>query len=122
MASFGKRSRTNRDTCTEELQDVLDEAIKGYDFSIIWGHRDKEAQNRAFEEGFSNLSWPRSKHNQVPSEAFDVVPYPMGFQATNEQFYEMATYILQAASSLGIRVRWGGHWKGLRDMAHFELL
>lgn len=129
MASFGKKSRERRDTCNEKLRGVLDEAIKHYDFSIVWGHRGREAQNKAFEAGRSKVSFPRSKHNSVPSDAVDITPYPMGYEATYEQFYEMATYILHAASALGVRIRWGGHWKNYtgkgpndRDWAHFEIM
>ena len=120
MPSFGRQSIRNRDQCTQSLQRVLDEAIKHYDFTCIWGFRDREDQNTAFENGNSKFRWPFSKHNRKPSRAFDVVPYPKGFKATNLQFYLLATHILRAAVKVGVRIRWGGHWK-MRDLAHFEL-
>ena len=127
MPLFGKRSRQERDSCDMDLQEILNEAIKHIDFSVVHGHRDMEQQNTAFNEGRSRNRWPTSKHNSAPSFAFDIVPYPGGYQASYEKFYEMATYILQSASYIGIPLIWGGHWKNYtgrgpddRDWSHFE--
>jgi hypothetical protein len=102
-------------------------AIKHIDFSIVWGHRDMEAQNLAYSTGSSRNRWPTSKHNVYPANAFDIVPYPAMYGATYKQFFEMATYVFAAASKLGVPIRWGGHWKNYtgrgfydRDWAHFE--
>lgn len=122
MPQFGANSRKHRDTCHPDLQKVLNEAINHFDFSCIWGHRDQATQDRAYKSGHSQLKWPRSKHNHQPSKAFDVIPYPGGFENPDETFYEMATHILGAASKLGVRLRWGGHWKNFKDLAHFELI
>jgi len=127
MASFGKTSRKRRDEADEELQGVLNEAIKHVDFSIVWTHRGMEDQNKAYNDGKSEKRWPTSKHNSLPAIAFDIVPYPGGYDATYFEFFEMATYVLAAASSQGVPMRWGGHWKNYtgrgendRDWAHFE--
>lgn len=127
MPQFGTSSKQARNSCNDSLQRILNEAIKHVDFSIIWGHRDMEEQNTAFNDGNSRNRWPTSKHNAYPSNAFDIVPYPAGYDASYEEFFELATYILAAASARGIAIKWGGHWKnytgkGLndRDWAHFE--
>ena len=127
MPSFGKRSRKAVASCDEECQDVLNEAIKFFDFSVIWGFRGMEEQNDAFRKGQSRNRWPTSKHNSLPSVAFDIVPYPDGYEADLAEFYEMATYIYAAATRLGVHLEWGGHWKNYtgkghndRDWAHFE--
>lgn len=122
MPTFGPRSRKNRDECHEGLQRVLNEAIKHYDFSVICGHRGQGEQDEAYNRGNSTVKWPNSKHNRSPSWAFDVVPYPGGFDNPDEAFYELATHILGAASRLYVPVRWGGHWKTFKDLAHFELI
>ena len=122
MPSFGANSKRHRDTCHPKLKEVLDEAIKHYDFSVIWGHRGREYQRKAYLEGNSKLDWPHSMHNKKPSWAFDVVPYPGGFDNDDEEFILMATYILRAASKCGVRLTWGGHWKSFKDLAHFELI
>ena len=122
MPSFGANSKKHRDTCHPDLIEVLDEAIKHFDFSCIWGHRSQAHQDRAYNEGHSKVKWPNSKHNHQPSRAFDVIPYPGGFDNPDHVFTEMATHIWGAASKLGVRLRWGGHWKNFKDLAHFELI
>jgi len=129
VPSLGKKSKERRDTCDQELQDVLNEAIKHFDFSIIWGHRGMFDQHEAFRTGQSRNRWPTSRHNKFPSKAFDIVPYPEGYDAEYTRFFEMASYILGAASRLGVPLIWGGHWKNYtgngendRDWSHFELI
>ena len=121
MPHFGRASKDRRDQCHPKLQRVLDEAIKHYDLSCIWGYRDRETQNGMFENGQSLLMFPDSKHNRKPSRAFDVIPYPEGFAASDATFYLQATYIYRAANTCGVRIVWGGHWTKLKDLAHFEL-
>jgi len=128
MPSFSRKSNEIVNTCTAGSQAILREAIKHFDFSVIWGHRGEDDQNEAFDAGASRNRWPTSKHNKYPSRAFDIVPYPEGYGADYGRFYEMATYIYAAASKLGIPIEWGGHWisytgKGHndRDWAHFNL-
>ena len=121
MPQFGQRSKKHLNTLEPELQEVMLEAIKRYDFSIIDGHRDMETQNLYFNEGKSQLRWPNSRHNSYPSRAVDIVPYPGGFDNPNSEFDRMATFVLGAASRLGVRLEWGGHWTRFPDYAHFEL-
>lgn len=121
MPSFGVNSKRHLNTLHPDLQDVLNEAIKHYDFSIIWGHRGREDQNRFYLEGTSQVEWPNSRHNTKPSEAVDIVPYPGAFDNPDEAFYLMATYIFRAAAKHGVHLHWGGHWKNFKDLAHFEL-
>ena len=122
MPHFGMQSRIQRNECHEDLQRVLNQAINSYDFSVICGYRGMSHQNEAFRTGKSQLRWPKSKHNTFPSRAFDVIPYPDGYNASDEEFYILATHILAAASEQGVSLRWGGHWPTLRDLAHFELM
>lgn len=127
MPAFGTASKGRLGTIDEDLQEVLIEAIKHFDFTIVWGHRDMDAQNRAVADGKSRNRWPTSKHNAYPAIAFDIVPYPEQYAASYEKFYEMATYIFAAAAALEVPIQWGGHWKNYtgrgendRDWAHFE--
>jgi len=121
MPTFSSSSTRKLNTCDQDIKDVLNEAIKYFDFSCIWGHRGEEDQNRAYRSGHSTLQWPNSRHNAIPSRAVDVIPYPGGFDNDDATFYKMATYILRAASKLGVDLRWGGHWTDFKDLAHFEL-
>lgn len=129
MPHFSQTSKEKLKTLDPELQDVLEEAIKYVDFSIVWGHRDMEAQNAAFNQGKSRNRWPTSKHNSFPSNAVDIVPYPNGYNATYSKFFELSSYILAIASQQGVPLKWGGHWKNYtgqgendRDWAHFEIM
>jgi len=131
MPRFSKRSLENLSTCHPLLQLVAKEAIKYVDFSIIWGHRPEDKQDMFFREGFSDLKWPFSKHNKVPSEAFDIVPWPINWD-DRERFFYLAGVIFTVAKNNSVKeipLRWGGAWdgsfnvKGQRDdLAHFELL
>jgi len=131
MPRFSKRSLENLSTCHPLLQLVAKEAIKYVDFSVIWGHRPEDKQDMFFREGFSDLKWPFSKHNKVPSEAFDIVPWPINWD-DRERFFYLAGVILTVAKNNSVKeisLRWGGAWdgsfnvKGQRDdLAHFELL
>lgn len=128
MARFGRASKEKLLLLDHELVLCLNDAIEDFDFSVIHTYRDKETQDKANEDGWSRLKWPFSKHNRQPARAVDIVPYPGLYESTYAQFFEMATYVLAAASKRGIRIRWGGHWKNYngngendRDWAHFEL-
>jgi peptidoglycan L-alanyl-D-glutamate endopeptidase CwlK len=120
MPQFGTNSKKHLATLDPELRRVLEEAIKHYDFSVVCGFRNMEDQNTAFNEGHSTLRFPESNHNHHPSMAVDIIPYPTGYDDIPE-FYIMATHVYAAAIKLGVLLRWGGHWKTLRDYPHFEI-
>lgn len=128
MFRFGKRSEKNLETCHEDLQKVFREVIRYVDCAIICGHRGKEEQEQAFLEGRSKLRFPESKHNQLPSRAVDVLPYPVDWE-DDRRFYYFAGFVMATAQSLGIELRYGGDWDGdynlkdqnFFDLPHFEL-
>lgn len=80
MASFGRTSSNNLATCDWKIQEICNEAIKYMDFSIITGHRNKEAQNALYPK-YTKLKWPHGKHNSYPSRAVDVAPYILPYGA-----------------------------------------
>lgn len=129
MPRFSNRSKAALETCHPELQRLLNEAIRHIDFSVLEGHRGKEAQNDAFRRGYSKLPWPHGKHNSTPSLAVDIAPYPIDWKDT-ERFVLFAGFILGLASQMGLAVRWGGDWdrdyrvkdERFRDLGHFELV
>lgn len=134
MPSFGKASLKQLQTLHPDLQRLLNEAIKYFDFSIVEGFRNKEAQNRAYAKGLSDKKWPNGKHNKKPSLAVDIAPYPIDWsdeRRATERFVLLAGFVLCLASQLGLNIRWGGDWdqdedtrneQGLRDYPHFELV
>jgi len=127
MPKFGKSSMQRRATCHPDLQIILDEAIKHIDFTILDGHRTEEAQNKAFSEGKSQLRYPQSKHNSLPSGAFDIAPYPIDWNNLN-RFYLLAGVVIGIARQKGVNIRWGGSWDNslditknkFNDLVHFE--
>lgn len=129
MASFGKSSLEKLYTCHPVLQEICHEAIKVTDFTILVGHRGEEEQNQAFKEGKSKLKYPESKHNQTPSLAVDIAPYPIDWNDIS-RFNRLAGVMFAIAHSKNVKLRWGGTWGNLdaipsttfRDFPHFELV
>lgn len=122
MPSFGKTSLSRLITCDERLQRIAHEAIKGYDFMVVCGHRGKEAQEEAFNKGTSPLHWPNSRHNSFPSEAMDLAPWVGGKIPWDNKalFHDLALHILKVADDLGLELEWGGNFKR-PDRPHFQL-
>lgn len=131
MPKFSDDSIAQLATCDYRIQEVLNEAIKVVDFTILEGHRSFDRQRQLYESG-SSLSKPgRGKHETFPSLAVDIAPYPIDFTYL-PQYYYLAGVILTIASRLGIKMRFGGDWdmdghmkpKGacLSDLGHFELM
>jgi peptidoglycan L-alanyl-D-glutamate endopeptidase CwlK len=102
------------------------EAIKVTDFSVICGFRGEKEQNEAYARGHSKLKWPQSKHNQTPSMAVDIVPYPIDWN-DELRFRTLGAVVKEIWSQLppekraGYALIWGGDFKNFRDLPHFEL-
>jgi len=128
MYKFSQRSKERLFTCHPDIIRVMKEVIKGVDCTILEGHRHKEKQDDVYQQGLSQVMWPNSKHNQEPSLAVDVAPYPIDWNDTN-RFYYFGGYVLGVADQLGINLRWGGDWdqdndlsdQHFMDLVHFEL-
>ena len=129
MPKFGKASIENLETCDKKLQKVFKEVIKTVDCSIIEGHRGKDRQNSLYTEGKTKLKYPNGRHNDFPSRAVDVVPYPVDWD-DRERFHLFAGFVIGTAKSMGIDLRWGGDWNinwfvddnKFDDFPHFELI
>lgn len=117
---FGKRSLAVRDELHPDLQKVVDEASKEINCSLICGYRGKEDQDKAYSEGKSKLKYPNSRHNSKPSEAVDMVPFPCDWRNIRS-FKEMAIAVKEAAKRVDVEIEWGGDFKTLVDMPHFQL-
>ncbi len=129
MPNFSHKSLARLETCDSRLQVVFLEVVKHFDCTVLTGHRDEETQNEKYRNGLSKVQWPNSKHNQEPSNAVDVAPYPIDWEDT-ERFRYFAGYVMGIASMMGIRLRHGGDWDGdtevkdnrFNDLPHFELV
>ena len=128
MPKFGKRSMERLNTCDEDLIALFQEVVKYFDCSVLEGHRGKDKQNKYFNEGKSKLKYPEGRHNKKPSNAVDVVPYPVDWD-DREQMSYFAGFVKGVAYKMGIPIRWGGDWNNnndlkdnnFDDLPHFEL-
>src|SRR6266542_3287049 len=132
MQIFGTESKKQLATCVDSLQDVANESIKYIDFSVIEGHRNKKDQDTDYAKGNSKLKWPNSKHNSIPSKAFDFAPYPIDWsnkELAHARFFLVAGVILCSAKRLGIKIRFGWDWNrnldprddSFQDLPHVEI-
>lgn len=127
MPKFSQKSLNRLNQCHPDLQRLFLEVVKDFDCSIIEGYRTKADQDKAFYAGTSKVKWPNGKHNQFPSLAVDVWPYPVP-RTENGQIDDLspiwdnfARYVLETAEKLNIAVIWGGNWESLVDKPHWEL-
>jgi peptidoglycan L-alanyl-D-glutamate endopeptidase CwlK len=129
MPKFGKKSKQRLETCDKKLQEVFNEVIKTVDCSVLEGHRDKTRQNKLYDEGKTKVKHPNGRHNRLPSNAVDCVPYPVDW-SDRERFTLFAGFVLGIARSKGINLRWGGDWNQnwevndnkFDDFPHFEVV
>lgn len=120
MPVFSQKSLDKLATCHSLLQKLFNEVIKTTDCSIIEGYRNREAQEADYAAGRTKLHWPNGNHNKNPSLAADVMPYPIDWQDV-QGIKAFADIVLATAAKLDIAITWGGSWKTLVDMPHYEL-
>lgn len=132
MPTFSPSSLEKLSECDQRLQELFYEVIKSFDCTIVCGYRGEKDQNKAFEEGNSEVEWPNSKHNSTPSKAVDVYPYyPSGIRWTDsEGHYFFAGFVKATALKMGIKIRLGADFDSdndtqdqkLKDPCHFEVM
>lgn len=136
MPKFGKTSQKLLATAHPDLQKVMNEAIKHYDFTVLYGHRTPSEQLSLFKKGRKLVGnrWVKvgktstdkdgtvrkSKHNYLPSLAVDVAPYPIDWNNI-ERFIELKEVIFTAADKVGVKLTWGADWDGDGDIAEHSL-
>jgi peptidoglycan L-alanyl-D-glutamate endopeptidase CwlK len=129
MPHFSSLSAKRLATCDPRLQELLFAAIKERDFTVLCGHRTEEEQEDAVRRKTSTKHWPDSLHNQMPSKAVDIAPYPVDWNDT-ARFARLVGYIERIAEGMNIPIRWGGDWdqdgrtadEKFIDMPHLELI
>ncbi len=131
---FSNSSKRRLSTVRPDLQLVVREALAMnlIDFVVSEGHRDKETQNRYFDQGKSRLKYPDGKHNKTPSEGIDLVPWIKDHISYDHRHCcVLAGIILTCAKKLGIDIRWGGNWdmdsepitdQDFQDLVHYEII
>lgn len=148
MPALGKVSIAKLQGVHPNLVKVIEASIKEcpVDFTIVYGVRSINEQKSLYALGRTainpdgksakkplgnivtqkNGTTNKSNH-QVKSDGFghavDFVPYLNGsinWNADNE-FKVIAAHIMATAKCLDIAIVWGGVWKSMPDMPHFEL-
>tara|TARA_R110000851_G_C12697082_1_gene525645 strand:+ start:26 stop:412 length:387 start_codon:yes stop_codon:yes gene_type:complete len=126
MYYLGKSSAANLSGVNPLLIQVVTLALKltSVDFGIpsSGGLRTPEQQRKLFDLKASQLDGTIKISNHQSGNAFDVFAYVDGKASWDiGHLNEVATAVLAAASQLGVKLAWGGHWKRFVDRPHFEV-
>jgi peptidoglycan L-alanyl-D-glutamate endopeptidase CwlK len=88
-------------------------------FIITEGVRTTARQAELLARGASQTM--NSKH--ITGRAIDVAAVIDGKVSWNYPYYvSISKTFKEAASELGVRIRWGGDWKSFKDGPHYELM
>jgi hypothetical protein len=127
MPKFGKRSQERLRGVDSSLVNVLNEAIKLMDLTILEGVRSKERQRELVASGASKTM--KSKH--ISGEAVDVTPYPVDMESVFglHRHYYMAGLLRGIGHMMKIKLRSGADWDSdgeitdqkFNDLVHIEL-
>jgi len=151
MYQFSHTSKTNLATAHSDLQTVFNQVIQFVDCSVVYGHRTPEEQFALYEKGRKYINGKKmvvddpqqvvtncdgtkvkSDHNQMPSAAVDVIPYPEGYSDQDKIKY-FAGFVMGIAqmfhkqgiieNQIGCGIDWDGDWdlkdQKLYDAVHF---
>ncbi len=130
---YSSRSTQRLSTCHPDLVLLFNEALADpacpSDISIIEGFRGRDRQNEMKTQGKSQLAWPKSRHNQVPSMAVDAAPYVGGISWDWDHYRPLSKQIKQVWKRLQAegqvdpshRLTWGGDWQSFPDGPHWQL-
>lgn len=126
MPRFSKLSKERLATCHPDLQAVCNELIKQYDFSVLEGRRGQREQDEAYRKGKSQVKYPHSAHNKIPSLAVDLAPYPIDWDNLsrfNEMIirFDTVANMLRAEGVISSDFVYGGKWATLKDWPHIEI-
>lgn len=136
MATFGQKSKDKLLTCHPDIQKVMNEAIKEYDFTILFGTRTIDEQFELYKQGrtLKNGKWEKtgstvtnldginkkSEHNYSPSRAIDIAPFPIDWNNL-QRFKDLSVIVKRVAKELGVDLEYGGDWVSFKDWPHFQL-
>lgn len=125
MFKFSNRSLEKLNSVDVRLQTLAKKVleISPFDFGITEGFRDRAKQNRYFCEGKSKCDGINtlSKHQQ--GSAIDIMVYDVNGKETwdPKYYYQVAGIFKAVAKQMNINIKWGGDFKSIVDMPHFEL-
>jgi peptidoglycan L-alanyl-D-glutamate endopeptidase CwlK len=133
MNKFSDSSLKKLYTCDENLQKLMNAAIidSPIDFGISYGQRTPEEQYALYQQGrtkpgrivtYKDGYKELSKHNYNPSKAIDIVCYQNLKVTWDTEYYKrVAVHVAKVALELGIKYTWGGEFRTLKDLPHYEV-
>ena len=121
MPKLSAKSQAKLNTCHSDLIKLIEAVAETEKCAVICGFRGRYEQEKAYYEGKSKAKFGQSKHNYKPSQAVDVVPLPKKWEDI-PAFEKLGEKIMAKAEELGIKIKWGRDFTGLKDYPHFELV
>ena len=120
---FGSKSLERLSQCDIRLRTLCMRMLdrSDFDMTVTCGHRGKEEQEKAFNEGKSKAHFGQSKHNALPSRAVDICPYPINWDTNDPRWCKMVALAYDTAREMNIKIRCGAFFTGLADWPHIEL-
>lgn len=127
MFKLSDKSKQNMAGVDPRLVSIVNKAleISIVDFGIPndGGLRTPERQRELFNQKLSRADGVTRKSRHQSGRAIDFYAFVDGKASWEPAHLSLvACAFLQAASQLGIKVQWGGLWKGFRDMPHIEII
>lgn len=142
MPSYSNSSKQKLETCHQDLQTIFHYVIQILDNTIVYGLRTAEEQFELYKKGRKQVNsvWViedekkivthkdgcTNKSNHQSGMAVDVIPYPGGWQAKDERFFELAgvvkatAFLLKKYGDIAHDIEWGFDLWGW-DAAHYQL-
>lgn len=118
--ALGPRSLARLERVHPDLVRVVKEAIveSPVDFTVIQGLRTLDEQKAFVDAGKSQTM--HSRH--LTGHAVDLGAWVNGEVSWDAEHYpRIATAVVGTGQRLGVPIIWGGAWRTLKDLVHFEL-
>jgi peptidoglycan L-alanyl-D-glutamate endopeptidase CwlK len=120
--TFSQRSESNLTGVHPGLVAVVRKALEicETDFTVVEGLRTLARQKELVARGASQTM--NSRH--LKGEAVDLYPFYDGrvqVSAPHGKFRQISLAMTRAAAELGLVITWGGTWKTLVDMPHYQI-
>lgn len=124
---FSNTSKIRRANVDRRLIEISNMALKisVVDFGVPkhGGLRTAEVQRDLYDAEKSNCDGTVKLSNHQTGKALDVYAYVDGKASWDRYDLSMvAAAMLQSASILGYKLKWGGLWTKFKDYPHFELV
>lgn len=127
MYRLSRTSLKNLEGVNEDLVRLMLRSIENspVDFMVVEGLRSKERQQELYKKRprVTQVDGLVRKSKHQVGRAVDICPWWDGKLQWNDRsaFYEISGHIKRMAKVMGIKIVWGGDWKTLIDLPHYEL-